>query len=80
MVGAFDLRGAGEDPGDEPREVSYQPDDDLPVAGDDGFAPAAGDRPYFGAPEHGLRASLEREGWRGDGETEFKVQWRWYFD
>ncbi|MEH6708415.1 MAG: DUF4105 domain-containing protein [Alloalcanivorax venustensis] len=35
---------------------------------------------YALAREHGLRASLEREGWRGDGETEFKVQWRWYFD
>ena len=35
---------------------------------------------YALAREHGLRASLERGGWRGDGETEFKVQWRWYFD
>ncbi|WP_290524022.1 DUF4105 domain-containing protein [Alcanivorax sp.] len=30
--------------------------------------------------QHGLRASFEREGWRGDGENEFKLQWRWYFD
>lgn len=32
------------------------------------------------ARQHGLRAVLEREGWRGDGEHEFKLQWRWYFD
>lgn len=30
--------------------------------------------------QQGLRAQLEREGWRGDGDTEFKLQWRWYFD
>ena len=30
--------------------------------------------------QHGVRASLEREGWRGDGDNEFKLQWRWYFD
>ncbi|GAA5126536.1 DUF4105 domain-containing protein [Alloalcanivorax gelatiniphagus] len=30
--------------------------------------------------QQGLRAEVEREGWRGDGETEFKLQWRWYFD
>ena len=32
------------------------------------------------ARQHGLRASVEREGWRGDGDNEFKLQWRWYFD
>ena len=32
------------------------------------------------ARQHGLRASLSREGWRGDGDNEFKLQWRWYFD
>lgn len=32
------------------------------------------------ARQHGLRASIAREGWRGDGENEFKIQWRWYFD
>lgn len=32
------------------------------------------------ARQHGLRASLSREGWRGDGVNEFKLQWRWYFD
>ncbi|MCH2556200.1 MAG: DUF4105 domain-containing protein [Alcanivorax sp.] len=30
--------------------------------------------------QQGLRAEVEREGWRGDGETEFKLQWRWYYD
>ena len=30
--------------------------------------------------QHGLRASFEREGWRGDGDNEFKLQWRWYYD
>ncbi|MFP1680186.1 DUF4105 domain-containing protein [Alloalcanivorax sp. C16-2] len=35
---------------------------------------------YALARQHGLRAEVEREGWRGDGDTEFKLQWRWYFD
>lgn len=30
--------------------------------------------------EQGLRAQVERESWRGGGATEFKVQWRWYFN
>ncbi|KYZ84514.1 DUF4105 domain-containing protein [Alloalcanivorax xenomutans] len=30
--------------------------------------------------QHGLRASLEREGWRGDSDTGFNLEWRWYYD
>ncbi|MDX1803187.1 MAG: DUF4105 domain-containing protein [Alcanivorax sp.] len=30
--------------------------------------------------QQGLRAELERVGWRGDGDNEFKLQWRWYID
>jgi len=35
---------------------------------------------YALGQQHGVRALIEREGWRGDGDTEFKVQWRWYYD
>ncbi len=30
--------------------------------------------------EQGIRAQIERDSWRGGGATEFKLQWRWYFD
>lgn len=35
---------------------------------------------YALSRQQGLRAEIEREGWRGDGDIEFKLQWRWYYD
>ena len=35
---------------------------------------------YALSQQQGLRAQVEREGWRGGDDTEFKLQWRWYYD
>lgn len=35
---------------------------------------------YALTKQQGVRAQIEREGWRGDGDIEFKLQWRRYYD